>query len=74
MLWQSSSSSDTQGYWIYRQDPGAGFAAINTELVVGSEYLDSEVASGLTYRYYILAVDAKGNQSQPSEEIEVRVP
>jgi len=74
LLWQPSSSTDTEGYWIYRQDPGAGFAAVNTELVLGSEYLDRELASGLTYRYYILAVDAKGNQSEASEEIEVRVP
>lgn len=74
LLWQPSSSSDTQGYWIYRQDPGEGFHPVNTELVVGSEYLDRDLASGLTYRYYILAADAKENLSEASEEIEVRVP
>lgn len=74
LLWEASTSEDTQGYWIYRQDPGAGFHAINSELVLGSEYLDSEVASGSTYRYYILAVDSRDNQSEASEEIEVRVP
>ena len=74
LLWQPSSSPDTQGYWIYRQDPSESFRAINSELVVGSEYLDRELASGLTYRYYILAVDGDGNLSAASEEIEVRVP
>ncbi len=74
LLWQPSSSPDTQGYWIYRQDPTESFRAINSELVVGSEYLDRELASGLTYRYYILAVDGDGNLSAASEEIEVRVP
>ena len=74
LLWEASTSEDTQGYWIYRLDPGAGFHAINSELVLGSEYLDSEVASGSTYRYYILAVDSRDNQSEASEEIEVRVP
>lgn len=74
LLWQASSSTDTQGYWIYRQDPGGSFQAVNAELVVGSEYLDRDLASGLTYRYYILAVDAKGNLSEASAEVEVRVP
>jgi hypothetical protein len=74
LLWQPSSSTDTQGYWIYRQDPSESFRVVNTELVVGSEYLDRDLASGLIYRYYILAVDAQGNQSAASEEIEVRVP
>ena len=74
LLWQPSASVDTQGYWIYRQDPGGSFQAINQDLVVGSEYLDRDLASGLTYRYFILAVDAQGNQSEASEEIEVRVP
>jgi len=74
LLWQPSSSADTQGYWIYRQDPGESFRAVNAELVVGSEYLDRDLASGLTYRFYILAVDAEGNLSAASEEIAVRVP
>lgn len=74
LLWQPSISPDTQGYWIYRQDPGGSFEAVNTDLVVGSEYLDSDLPSGVVYRYFILAIDAKGNESEPSEEIEVRVP
>ena len=74
LLWQASASTDAQGYWIYRQDPGGSFEAINSELIVGSEYLDRDVASGLIYRYYLLAVDGKGNLSEASEEIEVRVP
>ena len=74
LLWEASASEDTRGYWIYRQDPGESFRAVNTELVLGSEYLDSDVGSGSTYRYYILAVDNRDNQSEASEEIEVRVP
>lgn len=75
LLWRPSTSEDEEGYWIYRQDPGATtFQVINSELVVGSEYLDRDLIQGQLYRYYILAVDAKDNQSQPSEEIEVRVP
>ena len=74
LLWQPSVSPDTQGYWIYRKDPGGQFQAINSELVVGSEYLDSDLPSGVVYQYYLLAIDAKGNESEASEEIEVRVP
>lgn len=74
LLWKPSTSEDTEGYWIYRLDPGDSYRAINSELVVGSEYLDRDVIQGQTYSYYLLAVDGKGNQSEPSEEIEVRVP
>jgi predicted small lipoprotein YifL len=75
LLWKPSVSEDTEGYWIYRQDPGeSSYRAINVELVVGSEYLDRDLIQGQVYRYYILAVDGKENQSEPSEEIEVRVP
>ena len=74
LLWEASISEDTQGYWIYRKDPGEQFKAINEELVLGSEYLDADLASGLLYRYTILAVDDRGNMSEASEEIEVRVP
>ena len=70
----AETADDTQGYWIYRQDPGAGFEPINEEPIVGSEYLDRELDSGMTYRYYLLAVDENGNLSEASEEIEVRVP
>lgn len=74
LLWQPSTSEDTEGYWIYRQDPGRSFEPINTDLVLGSEYLDRDLLSGVVYRYYLLAVDASENQSEPSDEIEVRVP
>ena len=74
LLWKPSTSEDTEGYWIYRLAPGESFRAINEELVVGSEFLDRDVIQGQLYRYYILAVDGRGNQSQPSAEVEVRVP
>ena len=47
---------------------------INTDLVVGSEYLDRDLIQGQLYSYYILAIDGEENQSGPSETIEVRVP
>lgn len=75
LLWKPSTSEDTEGYWIYRQDPGeTSFRVINTDLVVGSEYLDRDLIQGQLYSYYILAIDGEENQSGPSETIEVRVP
>lgn len=75
LLWKPSTSEDTEGYWIYRRDPGeTTFRVINTDLVVGSEYLDRDLIQGQLYSYYILAIDAEENQSEPSETIEVRVP
>ncbi len=74
LLWEPSVAADLAGYRILRREAGGELEAINAEPLVGQEYLDREVLAGQTYLYSIEAVDQKGNRSQPSEEIEVRVP
>lgn len=74
LLWDPPTAEDVEGYLIYRQDQGGDFRLIQTDLVTKAEYLDSTVSSGGVHRYMIRAVDRAGNESETSEEIEVRVP
>lgn len=53
---------------------GAGVATMvatieNAQL----EYIDKTVKLGEIYRYYLVSVDAKGNESEPGNEIVIRV-
>jgi hypothetical protein len=57
---QSSSSSrnirlELEGYNIYRDN-----SMINTELVIDTEYTDTDVVNGVTYEYYVTAVYDEG--------------
>lgn len=74
LLWDPPTAEDVEGYLIYRSDQGGEFRLLDTELVVKAEFLDTGVASGGAYRYMVRAVDRAGNESETSEEIEVRVP
>lgn len=74
LLWDPAPEEDVKGYEIYRQGPEGEYERITPELVIGSEYLDRNLPGGLTYRYFIVAVDGAGNQSEASEVIETRVP
>jgi hypothetical protein len=74
LLWEPSAAADLAGYRILRRESGGEVEAINTDPVIGQDYLDHDVVSGRSYLYSIEAVDQKGNRSQPSEEIQVRVP
>jgi fibronectin type 3 domain-containing protein len=64
------------GYNIYRSNPGhkQHFQKLNGSPVHKAEYDDRKVKSGRTYLYLVKAVDAKGKQSDASNEITLKVP
>jgi endoglucanase len=69
LTWSYTQGSDAAtGFTIYREAAGGSYAALNTTLVpVGTPtYADTTVVSGTIYNYYVVAVDAEGNQSAPS--------
>ncbi len=74
LLWELSPESDVAGYRVFRQAPGEEFRAITPELVLGSELLDRDVASGITYSYFVTAVDGANNQSEASKATTAQVP
>jgi hypothetical protein len=59
------------GYNIYRSRPDGSVAPLAS--VVAPTYVDTQVSSG-TYHYFVKAVDAVGQESQPSYPLTVVVP
>ena len=72
--WGASTSS-VAGYNIYRSSvSGSSYAKINTSLVGGVSFTDSNVQTGQTYFYVATSVDADGNESVYSNEVPAVVP
>jgi len=72
--WAASSSS-VAGYNIYRSlVSGSSYAKVNSSLVGGANFTDSNVQTGQTYYYVATAVDASGNESVYSNEVPAVVP
>jgi Abnormal spindle-like microcephaly-assoc'd, ASPM-SPD-2-Hydin/Transmembrane protein 131-like N-terminal/CARDB len=72
--WGASSSS-VAGYNVYRSSvSGSSYAKLNSSLVGGASFTDSNVQAGQTYYYVATAVDAGGNESVYSNEVPAVVP
>jgi hypothetical protein len=70
LVWRPSPDSDVAGYRVERQDPRSEFRTITDQPVTELELLDRGLVPGLTYRYRVRAVDVRGNEGAPGEEIE----
>jgi len=72
--WGASSSS-VAGYNVYRSSvSGSSYAKVNSSLVGGVSFTDSNVQAGQTYYYVATAVDAGGTESVFSNEVSAIVP
>lgn len=72
--WGASSSS-VAGYNVYRSSvSGSSYAKVNSSLVGGVSFTDSNVQTGQTYYYVATAVDSSGNESVYSNEVPAIVP
>ncbi len=70
LSWTATTESDLAGYNIYQSTTsGSGFSKINTSLVTGESYVDTDLTSGTTYYYKITAEDTSGNESGYSSEV-----
>ena len=74
LIWAPVTNADLAGYNVYRSEANGIAIKLNNELIKSSSYRDSAVASGKTYTYTVSAVDARGNESQHSEETSEPVP
>lgn len=61
------------GYNIYRSQLDGTFKAIASGLTNPS-YVDRDVRSGASYRYFVKAVDAAGHESMPSDPASAVIP
>src|SRR5262249_40032149 len=68
--WNRNVESDFQGYNVYRSAGDAPFEKI-ASLITAPTFNDDKVQAGRKYRYRVTAVDMIGNESMPSETIEV---
>jgi hypothetical protein len=78
LFWPANPERDVVGYNIYRTlDPSLPkerWTKLNNNLLTRTTYQDDAVEAGKKYSYYLTAVDAAGNTSQPSEVVSETVP
>lgn len=70
LYWNDSISPYLAGYYVYRSESETGsYVQITTEVVKGNSYTDkSDFTFGITYWYYLTAVDMLGNKSTESNK------
>ena len=72
LSWKASTSP-VVGYNVYRRG-SSGVVKLNSEPVTATSYVDRTVQPGQTYFYVTKAVNAKGAESAPSNEVRADVP
>ncbi len=74
LTWDDSASS-VVGYNIYRSTIHNGpYDQLNTVLETSNNYVDDDVAAGVTYYYVVSAVDGTNIESDMSAETSAKVP
>jgi fibronectin type 3 domain-containing protein len=71
LVWTANTEKDLAGYYVYRREDGEQPRRLNKELLRTPILRDASVQPSHTYFYRVTAVDLSGNESQPSEEVEV---
>ena len=73
--WTASPSAAVTGYNLYRSTvSGVAYAKINSAAVTTLAYTDSTVLNGTIYYYVATAIDASGDESVFSNELQINVP
>lgn len=71
----TSTTDPVTGYNIYREASGSSvYQLMNTTPQSSTSYIDTTVANGSTYAYYVESVDSSGNQSTPSNVYTATIP
>lgn len=76
LSWEPVSDPDVAGYIVYRQEvspngarPGQ-FKRLTTSPVTGPAFSDQTAVPGQRYAYRVTAIDAAGNESAPSADVQ----
>lgn len=78
LFFAQNPESDIAGYKVYRTTdpnlPKEKWDVITPEPITRNTFQDRQVKSGVTYYYYIVAIDTAGNSSELSEVVSETVP
>ncbi len=68
--WDDNTEDDLMGYTVYRSlTSGGPYLRINPSIISRSNYKDTGLTNGQTYYYVVCAIDARGNESENSDEV-----
>ncbi len=73
LAWNRNAETDFKEYRVLRSEENGPYIQIAAGLEAPA-YSDRKIESGKHYRYRVSAVDQTGNQSEPSEPVEVIAP
>ena len=71
LAWDGDLSGGVVGFNVYRSSNGSEAVRLNGTPVTSSAYLDEAIAQQTAYTYYVTSVNACGEESDPSDPIEV---
>lgn len=75
LSWDAAGEEDLEGYNLYRAESSftdvSGLDPVNEALLTQTSFTDEDLQNGTTYYYRLTAVDEAGNQSDPSDQVEV---
>jgi hypothetical protein len=75
LSWNASTTSDVVGYLVERADQSGGpYTPLTATPIAALTFTDQTVVAGHTYFYVVIAVDAIGQTSAPSNEAPVTIP
>ena len=76
IAWNASSSSNVQGYKVYRsQTSGGPYSSVSGTLTTSTlAFTDTSVLGGQTYFYVVTSIDVNGLESPPSLEVNATIP
>jgi hypothetical protein len=78
LFWTANTEPDLAGYILYRSTdaslPPERWTRLTPEIYTKTTFTDTNVETGKTYYYYVIAVDTAGNQSKPSRVVSETVP
>ena len=66
LSWSASPEVDLDGYQVQRASAGSSPTLLTTTLLTNGTYLDTTAQNGVSYTYFVEAVDLAGNVSDPS--------
>jgi hypothetical protein len=74
IFFAANLENDVVGYRLFRSTDRTNWTPLNERLLETNTYQDTQVQSGRTYFYYLIAVDKFGNESEKSEVVSETVP